>query len=269
MHLEVVVTNTPQEGSELLSPSHASLAFGVPASAPWSIHVLSVSGGIRIGAREDRSVVFGRNRPEVHVCVGEDDLRISRNQGVVTFRGDRWWLVNTGHRALQLPRSRSLFPEDDPFPVDVGYTPVFGTGTASRRHLLELYVTGEDGRTPRVAPDAATLRDKPWKLRADERLALVSLAQKYLLHDAYPQPSTWQQVATDLGALQPGAQWTAKRAEHLVAGVRRKLSRAGVPGLTREEVGEPVGNVLNHNLVTELLHTRTLVPPDVLLLDQP
>ena len=52
-----------------------------------------------------------------------------------------------------------------------------------------------------------------------------------------------------------------------MSGIRRRLTRAGVPGLTREEVGEPVGNMLNHNLITELLQTRTLVPPDVLLLD--
>jgi hypothetical protein len=28
-----------------------------------------------------------------------------------------------------------------------------------------------------------------------------------------------------------------------------------------------VGNMLNHSLVTELLQTRTLVPPDILLLE--
>lgn len=263
------MTDTMPGRTEPLAPRHASLAFGVPDSAPGTIYALSVSGGVRIGAQEESSVVFGRNRPEVHVCVGEDDLRISRNQGTVTYRSGLWWLANTGHRALQLPRSRSLFPEDEPFPVEPGYTPVFVHGTARRRHLLELYVTGQDGRRPRPEPDAATLRDKPWKLRADERFALVSLAQRYLLHEAYPQPATWQQVAADLGALQPKEQWSSKRVEHIVSGIRRRLSRAGVPGLTREEVGEPVGNMLNHNLITELLQSRTLIPPDVLLLEEP
>ena len=262
------MTVVPQtEGTEPLSANHASLAFGVPTSEPGTIYALSVSGGIRLSAREQRSVVFGRNRPEVHVCVGEDDLRISRNQGSVTFREGQWWLANTGHRALELPRSMTLFPEDEPFPVEEGYTPVFVNGTARRRHLLELYVAGEDGQLPRPAHDAATLRDKPWKLCADERLALISLAQKYLLHDVHPQPCTWLQTATDLNALQPDESWGAKRVERLISGVRRRLSRAGVSGLTREEVGEPVGNALNHNLITELLRTRTLVPPDVLLLD--
>jgi hypothetical protein len=56
--------------------------------------------------------------------------------------------------------------------------------------------------------------------------------------------------------------------EHLVAGVRNRLSRAGVPALTREEVGEPVGNALNDNLFTELLLSTTLVPADVDVLDE-
>src|SRR5690606_25430645 len=111
------MTDIPlREGAEQLSPQHASLAFGVPRSDPGTIYALSVTGGVRFTAREERTVVFGRNRPDVHVCVGEDDLRISRNQGTVTYRSGRWWLANTGHRALQLPRSMTLFPEDDPYP---------------------------------------------------------------------------------------------------------------------------------------------------------
>lgn len=34
-----------------------------------------------------------------------------------------------------------------------------------------------------------------------------------------------------------------------------------------EEVGEPVGNTLNDNLLTELVQSTTLVPPDLALLD--
>lgn len=55
--------------------------------------------------------------------------------------------------------------------------------------------------------------------------------------------------------------------EHLVVGVRTRLSRDGVAGLTRAEIGEPVGNSLNHNLLRELLLSTTLVPPDLALLD--
>ncbi|MFG3340493.1 FHA domain-containing protein [Glycomyces sp. NPDC048151] len=262
------MTDIPQvEGLEPLPASHASLAFGVPESEPGTIYALSVSGGVRFRPKEERVVLFGRNRPEVHVCVGEDDRRVSRSQGRLARRGDHWWLANTGHLPLQLPGARMLFPEDEAYPLETGYTPVFISGTARRRHLVELYVAGVDGRLPTPAPEASTLKDKPWKLDADERLALVCLAQRYLLHDAYPQPVSWKQVAAELAELHPGGGWRPKKAEHLVAGVRKRLSAAGVPGLTREEVGEPVGNMLNHNLVTELLRTRTLVPPDLFVLD--
>lgn len=256
------------EGLEPLPPQHASLAFGVAEIAPGTIYALSVSGGVRFRPKENRSVLFGRNRPEVHVCVGEDDRRVSRSQGRVARHGDHWWLDNVGHLPLQLPGTRMLFPEDDPFPLETGYTPVFISGTSRRRHLLELYVTGDDGRLPRPAPEDSTLKDRPWKLSDVERLALVALAQRYLMHEAYPQPLAWRQAADRLGELQPGAGWTHKKVERVVAAVRRRMTRNGVPGLTREEVGEPVGNMLNHNLIAELLHSRTLVPPDLRLIGE-
>jgi hypothetical protein len=256
------------EGLEPLPPQHASLAFGVTETDPGTIYALSVSGGVRFRPKEDRAVVFGRNRPEVHVCVGEDDRRVSRSQGRVVRRGEHWWLHNIGRLPLQLPGTRMLFPEEDPFPLEDGYTPVFISGTSRRRHLMELYVAGGDGRLPRPVPEASTLTDKPWKLDDDERLALVVLSQRYLLHEAYPQPLAWRQAAERLAELQPKAKWTHRKVEHAVTAVRRRLSKAGVPGLTREEVGEPVGNMLNHNLIVELLHSRTLVPPDLCLLGE-
>jgi hypothetical protein len=60
-----------------------------------------------------------------------------------------------------------------------------------------------------------------------------------------------------------GGGCAAKRVEHVIYRVRARLSRAGVPGLTREEVSNPVGNTLNHNLIQELLMTTTLVPMDL------
>lgn len=255
------------EGLEPLPPQHASLAFGVAEVVPDTIYLLSVSGGVRFHPKEGRFILFGRNRPEVHVCVGEDDRRVSRSHGRVSRHGDHWWLRNIGRLPLQLPRMRMLFPEDEPFPLGPGYTPVFINGTSCRRHLMEVYVTGEDGRLPRPAPEASTLADKPWKLSATERLALVVLSQRYLLHEAYPQPLAWRQAADRLAELRPEANWTHRKVEHTIAAVRRRLSKAGVSGLTREEVGEPVGNMLNHNLIVELLHSRTLVPPDLRLLE--
>ncbi|MEE4598003.1 hypothetical protein V2J94_40110 [Streptomyces sp. DSM 41524] len=37
--------------------------------------------------------------------------------------------------------------------------------------------------------------------------------------------------------------------------------------LTREEVGEPVGNALNDHLIRALMMPTTLVPPDLALID--
>ncbi len=109
---------------------------------------------------------------------------------------------------------------------------------------------------------------RTWRLTEDERLVLVVLGQRYLLHEARPAPLSWRQTADQLAEIRPGSEWTAKRVEHLVVAVRGRLSRGGVAGLTREEVGEPVGNALNHNLLHELTESTSLVPPDLSLLDE-
>ncbi|WP_226363410.1 FHA domain-containing protein [Pseudonocardia abyssalis] len=250
----------------LLPTSHGSLAHGVPAAAPATIFALSVAGGISVGPKEGRTLVFGRNRPEVHVCVGEDDPRVSREHGVLGYRADRWWIRNTGRLPVRLPGGRLLFAEEEPVPLTEGYTPVFVRGSAHREHLLELFVTGADGGRPAARHRDATQQPVLWRLDDDERLVLVVLGQRYLLHENRPQPLSWRQAADQLAELQPDAGWTSKRVEHAVTAIRTRMSRGGVPGLTREEVGEPVGNALNDNLIRELVLSTTLVPPDLEML---
>ncbi|MEV6773553.1 hypothetical protein AB0N05_33470 [Nocardia sp. NPDC051030] len=254
-------------GLRRLSESHDSLAFGVPESATGTIYALAVTGGVSADPEEGRRIRFGRNRPEVDVCVGGDDRKVSRCQGLLTHHLNRWWVANTGRLPMRLPGSRTLFTEEEPIPLDAGYTPLFVPGSGRREHLLELYVTGaEEPRRP-VHPADPTAPPRTWQLAPAERLALVVLAQRYLLQEAYPQPMAWRQAAIHLDDRQPGAGWTPKRVEHLVERVRTRLSAGGVPGLTREEVGEPVGNMLNHNLIRVLMESTTLVPPDLRLLD--
>lgn len=252
----------------LLPTSHASLAHGVPAAARATIFALSVAGGISVGPKEGRTLVFGRNRPEVHVCVGEDDPRVSREHGVLEHRGDRWWIRNTGRLPVRLPGGRLLFAEEEPVPLAEGYTPVFVRGSSHREHLLELFVTGADGGRPAARHRDATQQPVLWRLDDDERLVLVVLGQRYLLHEHRPQPLSWRQAADQLAELQPDAGWTPKRVEHAVTAIRTRMSRGGVPGLTREEVGEPVGNALNDNLIRELVLSTTLVPPDLEMLGE-
>ena len=261
---------TPERIEDGLRPLKAqrTLAAGIPASAPGTLYALSVAGGITMTAREGRTVLFGRNKPDVHVCVGADDQRVSRQHGLLIWQADNWWVSNTGQLPIRLPGSRMLFRDEDALPLATGYTPVFIRGARGREHLLELYVAGEDGWRPSPRPEDLTEAPKVWPLTDDELLALVALGQRYLLHDLHPQPLAWRQVGDLLVESHPNAGWSGRRAEHLVADVRARLSKAGLAGLTREEVGEPVGNKLNENLLTELMLSTTLVPPHLALLDR-
>jgi hypothetical protein len=256
-------------GGRRLAAGHDSLALGVPASAPGTIYALALGGGVTFGPREGRTLLFGRERPEVHVCIGENDRRVSRQHGRLTHHLDQWWISNSGRIPLRLPGSRLLFAEDEPMPLGHGYTPLFVRGSSGREHVLELFVAGPDADRPPSRHTDPTEPPKTWRLSPAERLVLVVLGQRYLLHEAYPQPLSWVQAARHLDDLQPDAGWTHKRVEHLVVSVRTRLSKDGVAGLTRDEVGEPVGNTLNHNLIRELLESTTLVPPDVRLLSRP
>ncbi|GAA1341199.1 FHA domain-containing protein [Saccharothrix algeriensis] len=247
---------------------HETLARGVFPTAPGAVVALTLTGRVTAEPAEGRAIRFGRNRPEVDVCVGETDLRVSRRHGVLTRRGGYWWVGNTGRLPIRLPGTRWLFRDEDPVPLPVGYTPLFIRGSRDREHLLELYVAGEDGGQPAARHGAPTQPPRRWRLTEDERLLLVVLGQRYLLHEAGPQPVSRQQAAEVLAELQPEANWSVKRVEHMVHDVRARLSAQGVHGLRRDEVGEPVGNALNENLLRELVLSTTLVPPDLALLDQ-
>lgn len=255
------------QGGSKLPATYGSLARGVPATAPGTVFALALTGGMRLGPGEGREVIFGRNRPEVHVCLGEDDSLVSRHHGTLTHRQGQWWVSNHGRVPIRLEGARLLFKDEDPLPLSPGYTPLFVRGSQHREHLLEVFVAGPEGATPVPLPADITRPPRSWVLTDDERLALVVLGRRYLLHDLRPQPLTWKETAAQLTELQPDAGWNAKRVERLVTAVRIRLSRDGVPWLTREEVGEPVGNTLNDHLLRELLLSTTLVPPDLALLD--
>lgn len=256
-------------GGQRLPSGYTSLAFGVAASAPGTIHALGMSGGVRFGPKEGRTIVFGRQELDVHVCVGRDDRAISRQHGSLRHHENHWWLRNTGRIPLLLPSSRLLFPEDEPFPLTPGYTPLFLRGFSGRQYMLELHVTGQEGDRPPDCPDDETLPPKTWSLLPVEKLALTVLAQRYLMHDTHQHPLTWKDTADQLAELQPAAGWTAKRVEKMVCRIRAELSAEGVSGLTREEVGEPVGNQLNHNLIQALMQSTTLGPAQLRLLEDP
>jgi hypothetical protein len=244
-----------------------SLVFGVPDHAPGTIIVQSIASRLTFAAREGRTVCFGRSELDTHVCVGADDPHVSREQGTLTYRQGTWWVANLGRMPMRLPGPRMLFAGEEPVPLDDGYTQMFVHGSPRREHLLEAYVVGSAGGSPTLLPEDVTRPPRVWRLNPRERLALAVLGQRYLRHEAHPQPLTWKETAAQLAEVRPGDGWTEKRVEHLVVDVRKRLNRGGVSGLTEDEVGRPVGNALNDNLLRELLMSTSLVPADLAAFD--
>jgi hypothetical protein len=110
--LEVEVTDIDEGAS--LPADLATLALGVPdrleiglpdRPAPGMLYALSLEGGIAFGPKEGRSIVFGRNRDEVHVCLGGNDRAVSREHGRLTHRAGSWWVNALGRTPVRLPPS--------------------------------------------------------------------------------------------------------------------------------------------------------------------
>lgn len=253
---------------EILGADVPSLARGLPGPGPLesgTLFLLGSRGGMRVAPDAGFTAVFGRNEAEVHVPVGAGDGAVSRRQGTISRVGGRWMIRNTGRLPLRLPGPQLVLSGHEEALADA-YTPVFMRTAPRREHLLEVHVVGVAESVAAVADDAVTVGPRVWMLSDRERLVLTVLGQRYLRHERAAAPVTWKAVADELEELRPDEGWSAKRAEHVVATVRSRLARR-VPGLTREEVGEPVGNTLNHHLLLELLATATLVPPDLALLE--
>lgn len=254
--------------AQVLPASTRSLVAQAPPAPPGTFFVLAAEGGYAVPPRACM-LLFGRDRDEVDVPVGTDDPHISRKHGVLTCTGREWWLRNTGGLPIELPGSPMLLTGHERR-LDPGYTPLVINSSKHRSHLVEVRLTdgGHDGVAS--ATDAVTTPPQDgYALNLQERLVLTALAQRYLGQDAYPQPLTWQQAADALNRApravgSRAAGWTGRAVEAKVVEVRRRLA---VPGTTREEVGEPVGNMLNHNLILALLKTTTLMPQDLRLLD--
>ncbi|MFJ5226736.1 FHA domain-containing protein [Streptomyces sp. NPDC088400] len=248
----------------------ASLARGVAPAGPGTLHARSVTGGIRVGPRPGLTIRFGRGeRPDTDLAVGDDDLRVSRQHGELTYRGHQWWLRNTGRQLVRLPHGRLMHSSSEPIPLAAGYTPLFVKGSGFREHLVELYVTGHDqpGLVPRR--QAATLPPRIWPLDDDERLLLIVLGQHYLLYEDGPRPLSYRRAAAQLAYLRPDANWSERRIEHKIKDVRLRLQSAGFPHplLHDKATGAPSDNNLLHNLLRGLVESTTLVPPDLELMD--
>ncbi|MQY23903.1 FHA domain-containing protein [Nocardia macrotermitis] len=259
-------TLEPEDG-ERIPAEQNSLVRGMRATTPGTVSVLSLAGGVSVRPKKGREIIFGRNRPLVHVCVGENDLRISRRHGTLICDGNRWWVSNAGAQPIRIAESHMLFQDEQPIPLDAGYTPMFIRGSQRREHVLEIFVADIDRGQQGPLHEHGTLPATPHRLDEVEKLALTVLGQRYLRHERNPQPWTWKATAELLGEMQPDFGWKPRRVEELVAGVRHRLSRAGFAGLTAEEMPQPIGNMLNHNLIQELMRSGTLVPCDLERID--
>jgi hypothetical protein len=233
--------------------------------APGTAFVHAVGDAVTMPPKEGRELIFGRNRPEVHLCVGEDDLTVSRKHGTLTNVEGRWWLRNTGILAIRIGESRLLTAHDEAVPLAEGYTSLVIEGSRGRLHLIEVLVVGpEAGSTPRHGDQTRPVR--AWDLQPEERLAVVVLAQAYLRNQPGAQPATWQQAAELMSEIDPGRKWTDKRVEHRVRALRLRLAACGVAGIIQPEVGGS-GDVLKHNLIKELIATNTITSKDLELID--
>jgi hypothetical protein len=245
------------------APPHPRRA---PPPAPGTVYVHALGDAVLMPPKEGRELLFGRNRPEVHLCVGEDDLTVSRKHGTLTYSAGRWWLRNTGTLAIRIGESRLLTAHDEAVPLAEGYTSLVVEGTRGRLHLVEVLVVGQDwGQTPRHGDQTRPVR--AWDLYPEERFAVVVLAQAYLRGEPGAQPVSWQRAAELMTELDTGRGWTEKRVEHRVRAVRLRLAACGVHGLIQPEVGGS-GDVLKHNLIKELVTTNTITSKDLALIDR-
>ncbi|MBT2206540.1 MULTISPECIES: FHA domain-containing protein [Actinomadura] len=262
---------------DILPKEIGSLATGLPPAQPGTLFVMGANGGMRVSPDAGFDVVFGRCEPDVHVCVGPSDPRVSRQHGYITREHSRWVLYNLGKLAIRFPGSR-LVLGGHRAELPVAYTPLFIVAPG-QEHLLEARIAAgpvtpgpvDLHEVPTYDPDSPEHPDNRgpgadrWRLNPLEKLVLVCLAQRYLRQEPWPQPLTWAQVADELGRLRPGEKWNERRAARIVTGVRMRLS-AEVPGLLEEQIPPPIGNALNHNLISALLVRTKLRTEDLDLL---
>ncbi|WP_051838659.1 FHA domain-containing protein [Streptomyces sp. NRRL WC-3742] len=241
----------------------------VPSAPPGTIFVTGPEGGYAVPPRR-YTLLFGRDREDVHVPVGVDDPTVSRRHGVFTradTEGD-WWLVNTGNLPIELPDGVLMLTGHKRI-IESGYTPLVINSSKQRSHLVEVRVVDGDDRHPRSTSSAETTAPETvYALSPQERLVLTALARRYLEgQDAFPLPLAWEDTARLVNASPYATKsWTFRSVANTVEDVRERLRRRGVRGLTRDEVGEPVGSMLSVNLIRELLRTATLNAQDLELL---
>jgi hypothetical protein len=244
-------------------PPSTSLSGGVPEPAPpGTIFVMGDQQGWAVPLRKF-TLQFGRDEDEVHVPIGIDDPHVSRQHGVFVCDGEQWWLENRGKLPIQIPDGPMLL-RGHGRAVNSGYTPLMIVSQRRRTHVLHVRVVGHGRDSSERRPRTRTKDTGFYTLGKAEHLVLAALAQRYLRGEPHPQPATWKQTADLLNGIPGQKEWTPRSVEYLVSAVRDRLA---IPFTSRAEVTEPVGNMLNHNLIEALLRTACLLPEDLAYFD--
>lgn len=233
---------------------------------PGSLVVLEPGGGRTWGPQEGRVLWFGRNRPDVHICVGPDDPGVSRRHGSLEFSAGRWWVRTVGSRPVHVGGTHVLRRGDDALPLDEGRTSLLVEGADPRDlHLVRVRVVGVSEQPPRPI-SSSTVPVRTFGLEPTERLVMTVLAQRHLLRCPDPQPLTAREAATELAVLQPEIGWTQKKVEHLVKKVRERLAGEGVEGLVPEPGHTGFDSAYRRNLIDVLVGSGTVAAVDLRLI---
>jgi hypothetical protein len=233
---------------------------------------------------EGMVVRFGRNRPEVHICIGPEDLGVSRLHGTLEYRTGCWWVRATGGRPVRLGHTHELWNGDDPVPLADGRTSLQVDGTNPNEvHLLRVEVAAGHGGcvlplppSTRCGTRTAQQAGRPYRLESDERLVLTVVAQRRLRREPDTTLLTCREAVEELEVLRsrkphlegtPPRPWTVKMVEHRIGNVRERLAKMDVKNL-KPLPGEAAkhDDYYRRNLVEELIRSRTLTPDDLRLL---
>ena len=232
---------------------------------PGTLRVLEPEGGLIVSPAEGMVLWFGRNRPEVHICVGPDDPGVSRRHGTLEYRAGCWWVRTLGRRPVRLGRTQELWCGDEPVALADGRTSLQVQGANSNEvHVVRVEVVGL-AEPPRREYCGGTAEVHCYRLDPAERLVLTVLAQRVLLRCPGATLLTSREAVAELETHEPGV-WTPKKVEHLVKGVRERLAAQGVDGLVPEPGSTGYDSAYRRNLVDELVRSGTLGPPDLRLL---
>lgn len=240
-------------------PPSMSLSGAAPEGAPpGAIFVIGDEGGWAVPLRKF-TLQFGRDQDEVHVPIAVDDPYVSRQQGALVCDGHVWWLENRGMLPIQIPGGPMLLRGHGCL-LASGYTPLIIISQRHRTHLLHVRVVDRTREAPGRRAGMRTKEADCYYLSKTEHMVLAALAQRYLRGEPNPQSATWKQTADMLNLVPGPKEWTPRTVEHLVTAVRERLA---IPFTSRKDVGEPVGNTLNNNLIEALLRSACLLPEDL------